>query len=96
MPVHASTQEVRIRILSTSAAPANSRARVSGFDDSSEEILGGARAGARTEIEPSVGRTKHCRRNALLGRPIEKSRRFHPDEVNPARCEALKSARAMH
>ena len=41
-------------------------------------------------------RTRHRRRNALLGRQIEKSRRFHPDEVNPARCVALKSARAMH
>ena len=58
MPVDASTQEVRIRILSTSAARANSRARLSGFDDSSEEILGGARAGARPETEPSVASNK--------------------------------------
>ena len=58
MPVDASTQEVRIRILSTSAARANSRARVSWFDDSSEEILGGARAGARLETEPSVASNK--------------------------------------
>ena len=58
MPVHASTQEVTIRILSMSAAPVNSLARVSGFDHSSLEILEGARAGARLETEPSVASNK--------------------------------------
>ena len=68
VPVHASTRGVGLRmphiaahctILSTSEAPAHSRARVSGFDDSSEEILGGGRAGARPETEHASRRTRH-------------------------------------
>ena len=58
MPLHASTEEVTLRILSMSAAPVNSLARVSGFDHSSLEILEGARAGARSETEPSVASNK--------------------------------------
>ena len=58
MSVHASTQDVTIRILSMSAAPVNSLARVSGFDHSSLEILEGGRAGARRETEPSVAWNK--------------------------------------
>ena len=79
----------------TSAAPAHSRARVSGFDDSSEEIFGGGRAGAGLETERVSRRTRHRRRNALLERQIEKCRRFHPDEVDADRCQALKSARVQ-
>ena len=59
LPIHASTQEARIRILSTSAAPAKSRARVSGFDDSSKKILRDARAGALPETEHASSRTRH-------------------------------------
>ena len=82
-------------ILSTSAAPAHSRARVSGCDDSSEEIFGGGHAGAGPETERASRRTRHRRRNALQGRQIETSRRFHPDEIDPNRCQALKSARVQ-
>ena len=40
-------------------------------------------------------RTKHRRRNALLERQTEESLAFQPDEVDPARCQALRSARVQ-
>ena len=78
-----------------SAAPAHSRAPVFGFDDSSEEVFRGGRAGAGPDTERVSRRTRHRRRNALLERQIEESRCFQPDEVDPGRCQALRSARVQ-
>ena len=60
-----------------------------GFDNSSEKIFRGGRAGAGLETERASSRTRHRKRNALLERQIEKTRRFHPDEVDPSPCRIL-------
>ena len=57
--------------MSWNAVKCESWLRQSGFHNSSGQILGDARGGALPKTEHASNRTRHRRKNALLGQKIE-------------------------
>ena len=78
------------------ASLARPLARMRGLDDSSEDCFDGGRAPApscprESSDEAFFGGRTRRRRNSFLERQVEESLAFQPDDVDPARCQALRS-----
>ena len=72
-------------------APASSCPRGFALDESSDEAFFGGRADAGLGAPRRLRR----RRTSFLERQVEESLAFQPDDVDPARCQALRSARVQ-
>jgi len=81
------------------APPSQARACMLGFDDSSEEFLGGNEVGSTTGRKSgrvaggTSRRTRPFWETALPDRQMDESRTFQPDEVDLSLCQALRNSR---